>query len=230
LILRLIIKPRVVSLPGVFLFWCLVSTVVLDFGVILTIMHAMIPEIADNATFLRYQQIWSANPSSVVFAPLAEMLILHKCYEEAITVCKKGLEKNPKMISGRVALARAYVHVGNYNRATQEVQVILGKYPAHTEALEISKICEGHQGASTTKVEGSSLPRQVKSVDPFAASTLNPVEDNRWYTVTMAEIYAAQGNLDMAKKIYNGLLEREPENIKAKKGLEKLSKRQDSAF
>lgn len=182
----------------------------------------MIPEISDNPTFLRYHQIWRANPSSIIFAPLAEMLILHKCYEEAINVCKKGLEKNPKLISGKIAIARAYIGVKNYKRAKEESEFVLGKFPDHAEALEILKVSEGHLSGVTSFTEASLRQTPAETKDGLAPSRLDPGEDNRWYTATMAEIYASQGNIEMAKKIYNGLLQKEPENARAKEGLDRL--------
>lgn len=35
-------------------------------------------------------------------------------------------------------------------------------------------------------------------------------EDNPFYTVTMARVYAEQGNLEEAKRVYRYLLEKEP--------------------
>ena len=184
-------------------------------------MQTMIPDISDNPTFLRYDQILRVNPSSIVFAPLAEMLILHKCCEEAITVCKKGLEQNPDLISGRVALARAYVGVLNYQRAKEEAEIVLKSYPDHSEADEILKVSENHLSGNKS-AEKENFIKTTAAKDDFAISRLNPVKDGRWYTPTMAEIYASQGNVEMAKKIYKGLLEKNPGDTRAREGLDKL--------
>ena len=188
-------------------------------------MRDMIPDISDNPTFQRYHQIWRTNPSSVIFAPLAEILNMHKCYQEAITVCKKGLERNPDLISGRIALARAYVGVANYERAIEEAKIVLLKYPEHADAREILNVGGGHvnEEEEITQV----VRKNVKEGDSIQPSRLNPGEDNRWYTITMAEIYESQGDMDTAKKIYSNVLKKDPNNIRAKEGLDKISKHAD---
>lgn len=186
-------------------------------------MRSMIPDISNNPTYLRYYEILRVNPSSIVFAPLAEILILHKCYQEAITVCKKGLEQNPELISGRIALARAYIGVGNYARAGEEAKYVLKNYPDHKEAVEILEI--GRKHSDKKEIKSDYLPeiKPVQEEGELEESNLNPDEDNRWFTPTMAEIYAAQGNIEMARKIYNDILKREPGNIGAKEALNRLS-------
>lgn len=188
-------------------------------------MRGMRQEIRDNSTFLRYHAIWSANPSSVVFAPLAEMLILHKCYEEAIVVCKKGLEKNPDLVSGRIALARAYVGVSNLKRAKEEVTIILNKYKNHPEALEILKVCNGKLTRNISEESAATAFTEDHDI-VIEPSSLDPIEDARWNTVTMAEIFASQGDTSAAKKIYDNILKREPDNSRAKEGLVRLPVRQ----
>lgn len=184
-------------------------------------MHGMRQEIVENPTFLRYHEIWRVNPSSVVFAPLAEILILYKCYEEAITVCKKGLEKNPDLVSGRIALARAYMGVSNYRRASEEAHWVLDRYPGHPEAVEILTISEKHIRKDEEEKGHFARPSE-RHEDEFLPSSLDPTSDARWNTVTMAGIYASQGDITTARKIYHKVLDKEPGNILAREGLVKL--------
>jgi len=179
----------------------------------------MRPELVENSTFLRYHEILRNNPNSIVFAPLAEMLIVHKCYEEAIVVCKKGLEKNPDLVSGRIALARAYVGVGNYKRAVEEANRILSKYPGHPEAMDIISAADAGVKDKHPRLAPAIQKTAEADVGP---SSLDPITDERWNTPTMAEILASQGNIEMAKKIYEGILRRNPTDRRAAEGLKKL--------
>lgn len=179
-------------------------------------MQRMLPELEENSTFLRYYEIWRQKPSSVVFAPLAEILILHKCYQEAITVCKKGLDNNPDLVSGRVALARAYLGVGNLGRAKEEAARVLEVYPNHPEALKIKGFAVASLGVSVA------VPAEKVGRNKFEPSSLNPRDDRRWSTSTMAEIFAAQGDLSEARRIYATILKSDPDNIRAKEGLKKI--------
>jgi len=191
----------------------------------------MRPELKEDPTFLRYYEILRQNPASIVFAPLAEMLIFYKCYEEAILLCKKGLEKNPESVSGRLALAKAYRGVQNFKRAGEEAKAILSQYPDHPEAGEIVNHCAPSpppqrtpplwRTATATEVvfgAGEKVPPETD----LSPSSLDPAEDARWNTVTMAEILASQGNITKARQIYDNILKREPNNPIVKEGLRKL--------
>ena len=57
---------------------------------------------------LKYLKIFQENPSSRIFAPLAECYRKIGNSDEAILICKEGLELNPDFVGGKVALARAY--------------------------------------------------------------------------------------------------------------------------
>jgi tetratricopeptide (TPR) repeat protein len=48
------------------------------------------------------------DPRSKIFAPLAESYRKIGLIDEAIEICKEGLQANPDFIGGKVALARAY--------------------------------------------------------------------------------------------------------------------------
>lgn len=200
-------------------------------------------DIDENPTFQRYYAIWRSNPSSVVFALLAEMLNHHRHFEEAITVCKKGLEKNPELVSGHIALSRAYFGVKNYRKAKDEAEKVLKLLPEHPEALEIlgiseQKVCIAEHPIPIVPhsvfVEPPKPPRAVRSLklkpkrpaegENIEASELDPSGDKRFATVTMAEMFAGQGNVAKAREIYENILKNDPNNARAREGLEKWLK------
>lgn len=57
---------------------------------------------------LRYLKIFQDDPTSRIFAPLAEAYRKIGLFDEAIEICLEGLTANPDFIGGKVALARAY--------------------------------------------------------------------------------------------------------------------------
>ena len=67
----------------------------------------------------RYQEILARESSSLVFAALSEAYRRRNMLDQAIAVCKKGLHHHPGFVSGRVALARAYVDKGETDRAAK---------------------------------------------------------------------------------------------------------------
>jgi predicted Zn-dependent protease len=168
------------------------------------------------------------------------MLIMHGCYEEAITVCKKGLERNPNMVVGRVTLAKAYLAVGNYRRAAEEAEFALSLYPSHPAASKILESVRSRVGVSlretvskgevvavgeARKTSGEGTSGQGTGHTETTLDTENGVRneykevdpsiDPRWRTVTMAEILALQGNKEAAAKILRAIIADNPENKRA---------------
>ena len=65
------------------------------------------------------------NPDSLVFAPLADAYRKDGNFEEAMRVCKKGLEKHPTYTSARVVLGRIYQENGKVEDAISEFKKVL---------------------------------------------------------------------------------------------------------
>ncbi len=56
---------------------------------------------------LKYLTQYQENPKSRIFAPLAEAYRKIGLVDEAIQICREGLDHHPTFIGGKVALARA---------------------------------------------------------------------------------------------------------------------------
>ncbi len=158
----------------------------------------MHPDLLNNSTFLRYYSQWQENPTSIVFAPIAEYFRLYGMVDEAIQTCQVGLKQNPQLISGHLALAKAYLDKKENEKALLHLDFVLKTIPNHEKALELLK---NH------------------FVPPPPVS---PPKSGAWETLTMAKIFAAQGHVDKARHVYEVILKREPENQEAKKGLQNL--------
>ncbi|MCX8093859.1 MAG: tetratricopeptide repeat protein [Candidatus Goldbacteria bacterium] len=66
----------------------------------------------------------SQNPDSLIFVPLADAYRKAGLYDEAIEVCKKGLEKHPTYTSARVVLGRVYIEKNKFDEAIQELKKV----------------------------------------------------------------------------------------------------------
>lgn len=157
-------------------------------------------ELLNNSLFLRYYNQWCKQPSSMVFASLAEFFLIYDMIEESIKVCREGLKHNPNSVSGKLVLAKAYMRQGNLDDADEELRKILSVLPSHTKAqelrMEIDMLRQGE------KLVYGDLPA--------------------WQTVTMAKIYSSQGHDDKAREIYEAILSRDPTNDAARIGLGSL--------
>lgn len=158
----------------------------------------MHPDLLNNSHFLRYYNLWQEDPSSIVFAPIAEYLLSYGLIDEALKVCLTGLQYHPQLVSGHLILAKIYLRQKKWDEVRKETQIVLNLVPNHEKAVELQN-----------SLEQPPPPPVLKK----AAS---------WETVTMAKIYAAQGHVDQAAEVYQTILSREPHNEEAKRGLSEL--------
>jgi len=99
-----------------------------------------------------YLQILKNNPSSRVFAPLAEALIRKKELHDAEEVCKLGLEANPEFSDGYLAYARVLFYMTRYHEALEQINRAIklnpDKIENHLTAAEIYTALNQPQKAS----------------------------------------------------------------------------------
>ncbi len=62
--------------------------------------------------------------SPVSFLQKAEALLGEGRYDEAIGMCREGLEKNPEVLAGRVLLGRCYLEKGMADQARKELEKV----------------------------------------------------------------------------------------------------------
>lgn len=87
----------------------------------------MIPKY--DAYLEKYLKEYQENPRSRVFAPLAEAYRKSGLIDEAIEICKEGLEYHPSFLSGMVALARCYFDKGLYTATIKELEKVVSEVP-----------------------------------------------------------------------------------------------------
>jgi tetratricopeptide (TPR) repeat protein len=81
----------------------------------------------------RYQE----DPSSRVFAPLAEAYRKVGLIDEAIEIAREGLKVHPSFVGGRVALARALFDKHLYEEVVEELQQIIRDVPDNLVAQRL---------------------------------------------------------------------------------------------
>lgn len=177
----------------------------------------MHPELLNNSLFLRYYRQWQENPSSVVFAPICEYFLRYGMIDEALHVCGEGTKQHPNLVSGHLVMAKVHIAQGDRDRAMQSVQTVLSIVSDNESALMLKRQIED----SSAGPEDADL--QQAKVVPIRKRETRRIPS--WETVTMANIYTAQGHYDRARDIYNSILSRDPGNEAAMKGLEFLSAR-----
>ncbi|MFM8313897.1 MAG: tetratricopeptide repeat protein [Deltaproteobacteria bacterium] len=79
--------------------------------------------------FREYMRRYQEDPTSRVFAPLAEAYRRLGRIDEAIDICIEGLKHHPDFPGGRVALARCFMDKKKYSRAKDELIHVVGISP-----------------------------------------------------------------------------------------------------
>jgi tetratricopeptide (TPR) repeat protein len=84
-----------------------------------------------------YLKKWQEDPSSRVFAPLAEAYRKAGLVDEAIEIARDGLRIHPQFVGGRVALARALFDKKDFAQVIQELGPIIQDVPDNLVAQRL---------------------------------------------------------------------------------------------
>ena len=97
----------------------------------------------DSPRILELQRRVANDPSSIAFAQLGEELRRVGANEEAIAVCRTGLQRHPGYLSARVTLGRALVELDRLDEAHAELSVVVSN--ASDNLAAIRGLAEIHQ-------------------------------------------------------------------------------------
>lgn len=167
------------------------------------------------------------------FPDLAEAFRLQGKTEEAIKICRLGLEKNPHKLKGHLVLGRCYLEKGLWSLAKEELEKVQKEMEAcflvyrllsqvYLQEKDVERALETLRNAlffsATEKKEEKGLPPLEiniwqKKLEPFFfPAQAEKKEEKTFQTETLAQIYLKQGRKEKALEIYRELLAREPEN------------------
>ena len=194
--------------------------------------------------------------NSNLFIQLAEAHRLQGRYDEAIHICREGLQKAPESLRGRLILGKCYFEKGMNAEAKRELEKVaerieeclpvfklLGQIylqeksgdPALYDAREEEKPKKGlslpEMNLLRQKSERKSIPVEADTQEDFAAPKRTLPGDPTpkvIQTDTLAEIYLKQGHLEKALSIYQEILTLEPGNTEVQGKYEILQRRLES--
>ena len=114
------------------------------------------------------------DPASIAFAQLAEEHRRAGGFEEAIQVCRAGLEQHPGYLSARVTLGRALLEVGQYDDAQAELEFVLRAAPDNLAAIRA--LAEIHQRRQELEDSGqrSDVSEHAERAEPPPTFTTEP--------------------------------------------------------
>ena len=160
-------------------------------------------ELLKNPHFARYYRTWQKNDLSIVFIPLAQICREQGFLNEARAICEKGLSRHPASVSGRLMLARIYLDLERTGEAKDIVEKVLEEFPAQQEARALLDKISGCRG------------------EPCVRPSEQP--PSLWENVTMAKIYAEQGETRIALQILEKILARDAQNARASELMRSLT-------
>jgi len=112
---------------------------------------------------LKYLRKYQEDPTSTVFAPLAESYRKAGLIDEAIQICKEGLAYHPRFASGKVALARCYFDQEKFGLVKKLLSDIVIDYPENLVAKKLYAESAFHEG---NYPEAKTAFQQLLHLDP----------------------------------------------------------------
>lgn len=84
-----------------------------------------------------YLKKYQEDPTSRIFAPLAEAYRKAGLLDEAIEIAREGLRVHPNFVGGRVALARALFEKKQYEDVVEELSFVVREVPDNLVAQKL---------------------------------------------------------------------------------------------
>jgi tetratricopeptide (TPR) repeat protein len=107
----------------------------------------------DNPRIDELRRRVEKDPASIAFAQLAEEHRRTGDHEEAVRVCRVGLEQHPSYLSARVTLGRALMELGRYDEAQAEFENVLLTAPDNLVALRSMAELHQRRDSAPTEIE-----------------------------------------------------------------------------
>lgn len=175
----------------------------------------------------RYRSLLDQNPASLVFAALVEALRKRGAHEEALEVGRRGVDRHPEYVGGLLALAKVHYDLGKSTEALAFVDRILRQSPENLAALRLRGTIEQGRGnlAQATKLykrilelypKDTATQDLLRSLEERTAALRAPnsrdddAEDIQLATMTLVELFAAQGYRKRAREACERILKAEP--------------------
>jgi tetratricopeptide (TPR) repeat protein len=184
-----------------------------------------------------YQQMMSKDPSSQVFVYLAEALLEHEMYKEAIETCANGLRLRPHDLRARVILGMSFLRTGELDRA--ESELLKAKEMLEINAVTYSALAELYERKGDSQ-SAERYRRLFEAIHPAEAEPIGPEreeseseegveqiqpEKTEMSTISMARLYEEQGHLKEAAEVYRKIFDASSESEELENKLADLERR-----
>jgi tetratricopeptide (TPR) repeat protein len=206
----------------------------------------------DNPELAKLYRRYEETPGSHIFAPLADACRKAGLLQEAVDICHKGLDQHPDYSSGHVVMGKCLYDQGRFNEAEQSFRQVLGMDQENLVALKYLGMISAEQGDIENATrhfnhilkldpDNREIREKLNDLDgEEEILELTPIKDERFEgeeialgesdletsdelaTMTLADIFAAQGYRGKAIKIYEEVLGKDPANEAVRDKLQAL--------
>ena len=193
------------------------------------------PDPAVAQTIRRHEERLLKEPGSLAFAPLADAYRKSGRVQEAIRLCRDGLERFPDYATARLILAKSLLDDGDQAGALTEVRTILAKSPSDAAAHRLAAELERTAGRVPEAVHHlrqavtlDSADRESKMVlellDGGKAGGGGPLQrvlaDDTFATMSFGTLCLEQGLVDEAGHVFVRILSKHPDHAAARDKLD----------
>ncbi|MEO0161813.1 MAG: tetratricopeptide repeat protein [candidate division WOR-3 bacterium] len=180
----------------------------------------------DFTEIARLAERYNKDPKSRIFVQLADAYRKNNMVDEALEVLKQGLQYHPQYPLAHLILGKCYYDKRMFNQAKEALEKTIQLDPVNIVALRLlAQVCEN------LKDEACQIKayKGIISIDPsdeMAKNRLAQLEATQRkgeiYTLTLAQEYERQGNLEEALKVYEHLSFMDPTDLALKHKINEL--------
>ena len=142
-------------------------------------------KLPNSPLFYDYLRKFQEDPSSRVFAPLAEAYRKAGLVDEAIEVAREGLQNHPSFIGGRVALSRALFDKEQYEEVIKELTPIVQDVPDNLVAQRLLAESCLMVGGVAEALGAFKMLLYFSPADPETAKIVHELEDQAYAQGTL---------------------------------------------
>jgi Flp pilus assembly protein TadD len=185
----------------------------------------------------RYEERLARDPTSLLFAQLADLYRKVGRSREAVALCREGLARYPHYTTARLILAKACVADGDFEQALGELHAILELSPkdvqCHRLAAEVYRLrgdidaavkhLETAVGLDAGDRESRVLLGLLRSDVPGAGDAVGVtrvLRDDTFATLPFGTLCLEQGLLEEAALVFTRIVRKDPDNREARERLE----------
>jgi tetratricopeptide (TPR) repeat protein len=133
---------------------------------------------AEHPSIEQLERRVKADPMSIAFATLAEEYRRVGRFQEAIDICRAGLDRHPAYLSARVTLGRALVEIGALAEAEVELERVLAAAPENLAAIRGLAEIHHRRGEIPEAAEQYRSALQVSEQTAEAAAPASAADDS----------------------------------------------------